>query len=78
MATYMHTMLYSSKLHQLRTMYLHCKNKSVVLTTEWLPWLQPRGRDSGYVVYSFANYIIQPQRKLLRLSYNQDLAVSNP
>ena len=32
--------------------YIHCKNKSVVLTTEWLPWLQPRWRDSGYVVYS--------------------------
>ena len=30
----------------------HCKNKLVVLTTEWLPWLQMSWRDSGYVVYS--------------------------
>ena len=27
---------------------MHCKNKLVVLTTEWLPWLQTSGRDSGY------------------------------
>ena len=26
----------------------HCKNKLVVLTTEWLPWLQTKWRDSGY------------------------------
>jgi len=26
----------------------HCKNKLVVLTTEWLPWLQTSWRDSGY------------------------------
>ena len=26
----------------------HCKNKLVVSTTEWLPWLQTNWRDSGY------------------------------
>ena len=26
---------------------IHCKNKLVVLTTEWLPWLQTNWRDSG-------------------------------
>ena len=30
---------------------VHCKNKLVVLTTEWLPWLQTSQRDSGYVLY---------------------------
>ena len=28
--------------------YLHCKNKLVVLTAEWLPWLQTNWRDSAY------------------------------
>ena len=27
--------------------YCHCKNKSVVPTTQWLPWLQTSYRDSG-------------------------------
>ena len=27
---------------------LHCKNKLVVLTIEWLPWLQSSWRYSGY------------------------------
>ena len=27
--------------------FLHCKNKLVVLTTWWLPWLQTNWRDSG-------------------------------
>jgi len=29
---------------------IHCKNKQVVSTTEWLhvPWLQTNWRDSGY------------------------------
>ena len=30
------------------TQKLHCKNKLVVSTTEWLPWLQTNWRDSGY------------------------------
>ena len=29
----------------------HYKNKSVVLITEWLPWLQTSWRHSGYVLY---------------------------
>ena len=27
---------------------IHCKNKLVILTTEWLPWLQSSWRNSGY------------------------------
>ena len=34
----------------------------VVLTTEWLPWLQTNWRGSGYVL--FTNCITQPERKL--------------
>ena len=30
------------------TVILHCKNKLVVLTTEWLPWLQTNWRHSDY------------------------------
>ena len=48
--------------------------KQIVWTTEWLSWLQRSWRDRS--VY-FANCIKQPQRKLPRLSYNQDLGVSN-
>ena len=29
------------------SLHIHCKNKLVVLTTEWLPWLQTNWRDSG-------------------------------
>ena len=29
-------------------LFLHCKNKFLILTTEWLPWLQSSWRDSGY------------------------------
>ena len=28
--------------------FQHYKNKLVVLTREWLPWLQSSWRDSGY------------------------------
>ena len=28
--------------------YIHCKNKVVVSTREWLHWLQTNWRDSGY------------------------------
>ena len=27
---------------------IYCKNKLVVLITEWSPWLQTNWRDSGY------------------------------
>ena len=30
-----------------KVVILHCKNKLVVLTKEWLPWLQTNWRDSG-------------------------------
>ena len=43
---------------------LHCKNKLVVLTTEWLPWLQTNWRDSGYERFSLvwkSNCIWQPK-----------------
>ena len=42
----------------------HCKNKLVVLTTEWLPWLQTNWRDSGYERFSLvwkSNCIRQPK-----------------
>ena len=45
----------------------HCKNKLVVLTTEWLPWLQTNWRDSGYerfavvLIFRAAQFILQPQ-----------------
>ena len=44
--------------------YIHCKNKLVVLTTEWLPWLQTNWRDSGYERFSLvwkSNCIRQPK-----------------
>ena len=34
--------------------YIYCKNKLVVLTTEWLPWLQTNWRDSGYEMFAFS------------------------
>ena len=30
--------------------HIHCKNELVVLTTEWLPWLQTGCPDSGYIM----------------------------
>ena len=57
-----------------RALYIHCKNKPVVLTTEWLPWLQTRGRDSDHERFPLilkpycirqsataAHFILQPQ-----------------
>ena len=52
---------------------LHCKNKLVVLTTEWLPWLQTNWRDSGYERFSLvlkSNCIRQPKMPLSSSSYN--------
>jgi len=31
-----------------RNIAMHCKNRLLVLTAEWLPWLQTWGRDSSY------------------------------
>ena len=42
----------------------HCKNKLVVVTTEWLPWLQTSWRDSGYERFALvwkSNCIRQPK-----------------
>jgi len=33
----------------------HYKNKFVVLTTEWLLWLQTNWRDSGYERFALGN-----------------------
>ena len=33
--------------------HIYCKNKLVVLTTEWLRWLQTNWRDSGYEIFAF-------------------------
>ena len=44
--------------------YKHRKNKLVVLTTEWLPWLQINWRDSGYERFTLVwktNCIRQPK-----------------
>ena len=44
----------------------HCKNKLVVSTTEWLPWLQTSLRDSGYQRFSLvwkSNCIRQPKHR---------------
>ena len=53
--------------------YIHCNNMLVVLTTEWLPWLQMDCRDCGYERFALmlktncnppkaaAQFILQPQ-----------------
>ena len=32
-------------------MHAHCKKLLVVLTTEWLPWLQTSSGDTGYQIF---------------------------
>ena len=60
--------------HNLNNTACNCKNKLVVLTTEWL-YLGCRPAEGQWLCsVLFANCIKQPQRKL---SYNHDLAVSN-
>ena len=39
--------------------YIYCKNKLVVLTSEWLPWWQISQRYTGFVLYKFADYLRQ-------------------
>ena len=59
----------------------HCKNKLVVLTIEWLPWLQTNWRDSGYERFALlfrTNYIRQPNRQLPTSSYNHNTLADNP
>ena len=49
--------------------FICSKNKLVVLTTVWLPWLQTSWWDSVYIcIVYFANCIRQPERKLPRPS----------
>ena len=53
----------------------HCKNKLIVSTTEWLPWLQTNWRDSGYERFAFGiktNCKRQPKGQLPSSSYNHD------
>jgi len=40
---------------------VHCINTLVVLTTEWLPWLQTNWRDSGYKRFALVLKTINPQ-----------------
>ena len=39
---------------------LHCKNKLVVLTTEWLPWLQPWVGYERFLLVLETNWTRQP------------------
>ena len=55
----------------------HCKNKLVVLSTEWLPWLQKSQRDSGYVLpYTQVNkriHLFQKPQEYMHLIPNMRL-----
>ena len=64
-----------------RSVCIHCKNKLVVSTTEWLPWLQTNWKDSGYGMFALlleTNCIRQPKGQLPRLSYNHSNYTDNP
>ena len=55
-----------------RAALLHCKNNLVVLTTEWLPWLQTNcGYESGTLVLK-SNCISKPKGQLPSSSYNHN------
>ena len=77
---YMQPWLYLTLLHTPMTLLhstiaLHCKNKLVVLTTEWLPWLQTSWRDSGYERFALiwkSNCIRQPKMQQPSSSYNHN------
>ena len=49
---------------------LHWKNKLVVLTTEWLPWLQSWVGYERFLFELETNCTRQPERQLLWSSYN--------
>ena len=54
---------------------MHCKNKLVVLTTEWLPWLQTNWRDIGdeaFAVVLNTNCIRHSKGQPPRSSYNHN------
>ena len=60
-------------LHIEQVSLYRCKNKLVVLTTEWLPWLQTNWETcSGYERFAFGNCISQPKGWLLSSSYNHN------
>ena len=53
----------------------HSKNKLVILTTEWLPWLQTNWRNSGYERFALVletNCISQSKGQLPSSSYNHN------
>ena len=55
--------------------YKHCKHNLVVLTTEWLPWLQINRRNSGYESVTLvlkSNCIRQPKGQIPSSSYNHN------
>ena len=57
------------------TLKVHCKNKLVVSTIEWLPWLQTNWRDSGYERFALVlqtNCKRKPNRQLPSSSYNHN------
>ena len=47
-----------------------CKNKSVVLTTQWSPWLHKSRRDMQWLLKT--NCLRQPESQLLSSSYNHN------
>lgn len=47
-----------------------CKNKSVVLTTQWSPWLHKSQRDMQWSLKT--NCLRQPESQLLSSSYNHN------
>ena len=42
----------------------HCKNKLVVLTTEWLPWLQSSCGYESFILVLETNWIRQPEKQV--------------
>ena len=61
---------YPTNMVKLTTFFLqcaHCKNKLVILTIEWLPWLQTNWRDCVYERFTLlfrTNCIRLPNRQL--------------
>ena len=55
---------------------IYCKNKLVVLTTEWLPWLQKNWRDRVMKGYSELHKVTQQAAP--NSSYNHNTPADNP
>ena len=45
-------MPFGSKMYKECSYCIHCENKLVVLTIQWLPCLQTNWRDSGYKTFA--------------------------